>query len=193
MIDRFKMILFVLVLGTILTTALVAVNDATAPRIAYNEQMKLHKNILVAFNIPFKEEAVESTFKRRIKTKKVKETTLYITNQGDCAFTIKGKGVWGPISGVLALQSDLITIKGLSVLHQEETPGLGDRVFEQAKLKEYEGKKFSPKLIVTAPGKAQKQNEIDGITGATLSCVAFGNILNDEYARHKRLLSGGNQ
>ncbi len=51
-----------------------------------------------------------------------------------------------------------------------------------------QGPRFEPELVVVSPGKAAKINEVDGITGATLSCKAFEKILNSESKRCLPLL-----
>ena len=46
--EKFLMVLFVLVLGSILTTALIGVNGFTAPMIKKNVEIKLKSNVLAA-------------------------------------------------------------------------------------------------------------------------------------------------
>jgi len=69
-------------------------------------------------------------------------------------------------------------LKAVTVIHQEETPGLGDRIKEQAYLDQFQGKEFSSGLKLMPPGKSSRANEIDAITGATLTPKAFLQILN---------------
>ena len=79
---------------------------------------------------------------------------------------------------------DLKTIKGIIIIHQEETPGLGGRIAEADFLDRFETKKVFPRLTIQPPGKASGNNEVDGITGATLSCKAFEEILNREIEKY---------
>ncbi len=46
------------------------------------------------------------------------------------------------------------------------------------------GKKIFPELRITRAGKAKGENEVDGLTGATLSCNAFEEILNSESRKY---------
>jgi Na+-transporting NADH:ubiquinone oxidoreductase subunit C len=92
--------------------------------------------------------------------------------------------LWGPIHGIVALLADLKTIKGITIIHQEETPGLGGRIAETDFLDKFKAKKVFPRLIIQPPGKAVAENEVDGITGATLSCKAFEAILNSEIEKY---------
>ena len=75
-----------------------------------------------------------------------------------------------------------------SIIRQEETPGLGGRIAESDFLGRFETKEVFPRLIIQSPGKASGNNEIDGITGATLSCKAFEEILNSEIKKYVSII-----
>ncbi len=188
--DKISMIIFVLVLGSILTSALVAVDYYTAPRIGKNMEFKIKTRVLEALDIPFTKDNVEKVFSENIKESEVKGAKFFTSKDGNIAFEFSGSGLWGPIHGVMALMSDLETIKGITVIHQEETPGLGGRIAEKEFLDRFKNKKIVPQLIVQSPGKSKGDNELDGITGATLSCKAFEKILNSESKENISLLKG---
>ena len=105
-------------------------------------------------------------------------------------FLYKGSGLWGPIEGVLAMDEDMHYIKRVEILHQEETPGLGGRIAEQAFLDRFIEKTFTPQLDLVPEGKGNADNEIDSITGATLSSEAFVDILNNYYEQFSEIVSG---
>ncbi len=183
--EKLLRILFVLVLGSILGTALVSVNAYTAPLIEKNKVRKLRISILKAMGIAYFENKVDETFLENVVTKKQGQREFYVAEtSGDIAFEIYGSGLWGPIHGIVALMPDLKTIKGITIIHQEETPGLGGRIAEEDFLDRFTAKKVFPKLIIQPPGKASRDNEVDGITGATLTCKAFEEILNSEVKKY---------
>jgi len=183
--EKLLMVVFVLVLGSVLSTALVSVDKYTAPLIEKNKTRKLHLSILKALDVTFSEDKVDEAFEENVVTKKQAETNFYIAKAGgDIAFEVKGSGLWGPIHGVIALKSNLESIKGITLIHQEETPGLGGRIGESDFLDKFKSKMVSPPLIIQSPGKATEKNEVDGITGATLSCKAFEQILNSEIEKY---------
>ena len=84
-------------------------------------------------------------------------------------------------------------IVGLEVLESRETPGLGDRIrhdadfhanFEHLDVRlRSDGAALSHALEVVRPGKKKQPWQIDGITGATVSSVAIGDILNNSAGR----------
>ncbi len=55
---------------------------------------------------------------------------------------VRGKGLWGPIWGYIALEEDLNTIHGVSFGHKGETPGLGAEIETEQFQKQFEGKKI---------------------------------------------------
>jgi Na+-transporting NADH:ubiquinone oxidoreductase subunit C len=183
--DRIMMVVFVIVVGTILTGSLVGVNLATAPAIERNEALRLKRSILAALDLPVGEsdEGVEAAFDAAVDEKPAGEMTFYVSREtGDVAFPYTGPGLWGPINGAIAVKDDFTRIRGLTVFHQEETPGLGSRITEPAYLSQFRDKSIGSGLVLVAPGKSTGDTQIDAITGATLTASAFVDLLNDNLA-----------
>lgn len=191
MMDKVKMVLFVLVLGTILSSALISVNTFTAPLIERNEAIKLQKTVLSAFGYSYTDENLEETYNKNVTALGEGETLHYKAANGLIAFPYKGKGFQGDITGIIAMESDIKTISGVAILSQVETPGLGSRIGEEPFLNQFPGQVFSPELKYTAAGTASGQNEIDGISGATLSSKAIIRILNENFVNFDSI-AGGN-
>jgi Na+-transporting NADH:ubiquinone oxidoreductase subunit C len=187
---KLLMIVFVLVLGTILTTALVLVDNYTGPIIAKNTAIALKSNILSALGVSYTSSDVEEIFEKTVQVESAGEREYYSTDDGILALPYEGSGLWGPISGVLATDLDLTTIKGLTVMKQEETPGLGDRITEAEYLATFIEKFFEPGISLVSPGKGGGTNEVEAISGATMSSKAFVNILNSEQSAYRSLIKG---
>jgi Na+-transporting NADH:ubiquinone oxidoreductase subunit C len=101
-----------------------------------------------------------------------------------------GGGVWGPIIGLLSLENDFTTIVRISVLQQEETPGLGGIVATRAYLDTFEGKTIglgddAISIIKDLDVLTAATNEVRSITGATRTSTQFDIILNNAYAAHR--------
>ena len=193
--DKVLMVVFVLILGSVLTSALVGVDLYTADRIKANREFKTKTRVMGALDISYSTEdkvAAEASYSKSVGEKKIGEKIFY-TSDGNIAFEFSGSGLWGPISGVLALASDLKTIKGLTIVHQEETPGLGGRIAEVDYLNKFRGKDLSSGLVITPPDKASASNEVDGVTGATLTSKAFGTIINNQAKKYIALYRKGSQ
>ena len=57
-------------------------------------------------------------------------------------YTRRGKGLWGPIWGYIALEGDMNTVYGASFGHKGETPGLGAEINTEEFQKQFVGKKI---------------------------------------------------
>ncbi len=189
--EKIKMIIFILILGTILTAVLVAVNDYTFDIIKQNNKIKTQKNILKVFNLPYSENNIDKIFQNNISEKIIKDKKFYINNKtGDIAFKISGNGFQGEIISIVAIYPDLETILGLTIVQQVETPGLGGRISEQEFLDQFKNKKFSPQIKFMPKGKAKKENEVDQITGATISCNELEKIINKQGKKFISIYKG---
>ena len=70
---------------------------------------------------------------------------LYIAEKdGETYYVIplRGTGLWGPIWGYIALESDVNTIYGAVFDHKGETPGLGAEITTPAFTEQFKGKKI---------------------------------------------------
>ena len=194
--EKIKMIVFVLVLGTVLTAALVSVDAFTAPYIEANMRKKLQKSILGAAGIDYEGKDPDAVFTAKITAiaypdamqdedaTEDEKKKFYRTAAGEFIFEYRGSGLQGEIYGAIAFKPDLKTIMGVTIVKQEETPGLGGRIAEPIFLDRFRGRKIFPELKITGPGKAKGENEVDGLTGATLSCNAFEKMLNSESRKY---------
>ena len=190
--ERIIMVVFILILGAFLTSALVVVNNFTAPKIKANQEKKLQINLMKILDISFDESdenSIKNAFSENVETITKGELTYYKSKGNDIAFKIAGPGAFGPLSGAMAITSDLERIKGVTILSNSETPGLGTRVCEDEFLSQFKGKKIVSQVKVVSGGGASGENEVDGITGATLTGVAIQNLLNNEYKRVKPIIS----
>ena len=113
--------------------------------------------------------------------------------QGDLrGYVIKtgGQGYADRIELLLGVDPQVDRITGLFVLDQKETPGLGNKIIESQWRGQFLGKKTSPALNVTKAG-AGNANDIDAVTGATISSRAVTNIVNSAVSALKEPLTQG--
>lgn len=103
-------------------------------------------------------------------------------------FPVYGKGLWSTMYGLISLDyKDLTTIKGLTFYEHGETPGLGGEVDNPNWKKQWPGKKafdsnrnLAIKVIKgkVRPESANKQHEIDGLSGATITANGVNWLLS---------------
>ena len=182
--ERILMVVFVLVLGTILTVSLIAVDFVTDPVIARNEAVRVKSSVLAALAVPCEAADVESTFDSAVETRTADKVTYYVSRDGAMAVPFDGTGLWGPITGIIALNPDLETLKAVTIIAQEETPGLGGEIGAEWFQSQFEGKKIfdeqgQPGLRIVKAGEAAGQNVVDSITGATMTSQRVEIMLND--------------
>ncbi len=109
-------------------------------------------------------------------------------NSGEKFFivSIRGNGLWDEIWGNIALKDDFKTIVGASFDHQGETPGLGAEIKDNpAFKKQFAGKSIYDatgnytSVVVRKGGARNDKYEVDGISGATVTCDGVSDMLYD--------------
>lgn len=111
---------------------------------------------------------------------------------------VKGAGLWGGISGYIALNDDCETVFGTYFTHESETAGLGARITEEWFQTSFNGKKVYAEnnfdkiaLSVVKKGKQgtlAPENYVDGVTGATLTCDGVNKMIQDGLALYMDIL-----
>ena len=182
--NALKVIIFVIIMGTVSGLLLVGVNVYTMPLISKNEEFKLKRSVLDVLEIAHDEPGVTKVFAGEVKESKKDGYAFYTSNDGAVAFEFRGSGLWGPVSGIISLEKDLKTIRKVKITYQEETPGLGGRIAEASYLKQFKNKEILPRLIFMPEGKASQKNEVDAITGATGSSRAFEKLINENVQKY---------
>ena len=107
MMERLSMIAFVLILASALTGTLVAVESYTAPMIKRNEDLKEKISILAALRISHKIDDIDDAFEKGVVSVEKEGQKFFISRDEVVAFKYAGSGLWGPITGVIAMQPDL--------------------------------------------------------------------------------------
>lgn len=89
--------------------------------------------------------------------------------------TVSEKGYAGPVTFVTGIASDGV-IKGISILSQSETPGLGAKAGDVSFSGQFNGKKAQPLKVVKSP--PAKEDEVLAISGATITSRAVTEGVN---------------
>ena len=92
-----------------------------------------------------------------------------------------GQGYADKIEVLLGLDAGGSKITGLFILDQKETPGLGNRILEKPWRDQFTDKQSGTPLVVVK-AKTGQGNEVDGISGATISSRAVTGIVNTTIA-----------
>ena len=95
------------------------------------------------------------------------------------AFVGEGGGYQGVIKLMIGVRSDLRSLAGLIVLENLETPGLGAKISTDSFLKQFLNIAIRPPIEYVLNKPPREPNQIQGITGATISSRAVVKIVND--------------
>ena len=118
---------------------------------------------------------------------------------------IEGMGMWGTLYGLLSMDRDGNTVRGLTFYEQKETPGLGGEISNPQWQALWVGRKaydanWTPQLAVIkgqAGPPAQDPHRVDGLSGATITSNGVTRVVRfwlsaDGYAPYlKNVRSGG--
>ena len=116
-----------------------------------------------------------------------KDDIYAIYSDGDklgYAFLAVGKGYGGDINILVGL-TDETTIKGIEIVSQEETPGLGTRITEPFFTDQFVG------IDISDVALSRDGGQIDAITSSTISSSAVVDAVRDTAMEKVRQLEGG--
>ena len=136
----------------------------------------------------------DAGFKLESKDYKEGKLALYICRvNGETKYVIPvyGMGLWGPISGYIALNADKSTIYGVYFNHESETAGLGAEIKDNKAWQEkFQGKKLfkngDDKTIALSVEKKVEDptTQVDAVTGATLTSNGVRDMLHEALGKY---------
>ena len=201
-----KMLTFVFIMGFLTSLVFVGMDALTAERIEANKDAAIYSAVLSHNEISFNSGNLADVFNENITVEEViyegQTLSFYINEENGNVSFMYGVfalgGLWGPLRGVITLESDFQTIVNVTVLEEQETPGLGGKVKNRDFLDQFIGLVLIPELDrpveVNKDAAANEANEVDEISGATGTSTAFERLLNDSYQIYRDLwLNRGGQ
>ena len=120
-----------------------------------------------------------------------------VNGQTKYVIPVYGMGLWGPISGYIALNDDKSTIYGAYFNHESETAGLGAEIKDNQKWQEqFQGKKLfkgadrnAITISVLKKRDSNDPNSVDAVTGATLTSNGVTDMLHDCLGQYVKFLN----
>ena len=171
-------IIYSAILVVIVAFLLAFVYQALKPMQDANVALDIKKQILYSLNIRDLDGAeAEAKYAEVVKgEKEINGQKVYACQVGDqqvVVVSLKGMGLWGGISGYLAVDKDE-KVYGAYFNHESETAGLGAEIKDDVSWQE----KFIGKKIFDADGNVilsvvkkveNPESQVDCVTGATLT------------------------
>jgi len=206
--------IMVIIIATILSVTSLRLEPLQDINIALEKKQNILKSIGVevnrdgaekAYSIYIKEEFVLNHLGKRkegvsaLDVKLAKEVKRKINNQslpvyiGDIneekkyIIPLRGKGLWGPIWGFIALNDDLNTIFGSSFNHKKETPGLGAEINRDFFSNQFKNKLIYENDLVRFEVKKNGKGgpyEVDGISGGTITSNGVTEMIQEILAKY---------
>lgn len=106
-------------------------------------------------------------------------------------FAIQGEepGFQDLIGAIFGYQPEEKVIIGFEVLESKETPGLGDKIMKDEDwLANFDALQVEPAIEVVKKGQGQRPNQVEAITGATISSKAVVRLLEKELVEWRSVL-----
>ena len=136
----------------------------------------------------------QAGFKLESKDYKAGRLSLYVckvNGQRKYVIPVYGMGLWGPISGYIALNEDKATVYGVYFNHESETAGLGAEIKDNAAWQaKFQGKKLfaggNDKAIALGVEKKvdDPATQVDAVTGATLTSNGVRDMLHEGLSKY---------
>ena len=95
----------------------------------------------------------------------------------------EGPGFQDVIRLLFGYRPETREVTGMEILESRETPGLGDKIYKDADfVANFHRLAIDPEILAVKKGKKDSPNEVDAITGATISSRAVVRIINEANA-----------
>jgi Na+-transporting NADH:ubiquinone oxidoreductase subunit C len=142
--DNPRTLIFAVVLGLVCALLLAGVNQLTADYRRANSRAEEVRNYLAALDVPVpagsSSQDLLRIFEKNVRVQQIdgQQVYEYVPESGSAgkvaavAVPFSGMGLWGPIRGVIALEPDFTTVRGIRFYDQQETPGLGGEIGSQS-------------------------------------------------------------
>ena len=193
-------IIYATIIVVIVAVLLALVSQVLSPRQEANKLLDTQKQILVALNQDYSNTDPAALYTSLVTdTIDVNGAPVYVANiEGETKYILKlhGAGLWGGIGGFMALDADKNTIFGINFNHESETPGLGAEIVTEKFRSQFPGKHIKNvagevvSVAVLKAGKlAEGQEQVDALSGATITCDGVSTMLATNLAEYAEFLN----
>ena len=187
-------IIYSAILVIIVAFLLAFVSSSLKDKQEANVKLDKEKQILNSLNLRDKSDTeAHALYEKIVKFDEAQNLYVCTLENGDMkyVFPLKGMGLWGGISGFIALDADMNTIYGAYFNHESETAGLGAEIKDSQAWQE----KFIGKKVFDADGnvaiavvknieKSKEEYQVDCVTGATLTSNGVSEMLQKGFAQY---------
>jgi electron transport complex protein RnfG len=179
------MIATLTIIGVISGGILFVVSDWADPLIAANQKAETERAIFLVHP--------EGKTYEEVNSKEIESYKVFDEQKNLIGFSLvyDGNGFQGKIRLMIGLSADLNEVSSIEVLEQVETPGLGNKITEEPFKKQFNFLPNTPEIIWVKNEQPDQPNEIQAITGATISSKAVVAIINSGVEKMRGLKERG--
>lgn len=195
--EKVRMVLVLVVLSAISALLLALIDYVSSDVIEANRKRGMKMAVLSALSVPLEDRTVEEVFASSIREIETEAGVIYLSSSENeregssgVAFKVSGPGFWGPISMLLAVDMKDFSIRGIEIIEQEETPGLGARIEEPGFREGFTGKLLTKPIGMRSKGEEAGPNDVAAITAATISSKAVERIVNEASRPYVEAMRG---
>lgn len=179
------MIATLTIIGVVTGGILFVVSDWADPLIAANQKAETEKAIFLVHP------EAKSYEQANVKGMEIYKVFDDLKNISGYSVVLEGNGFQGKIRLMMGLEKDLNKITSLEILEQVETPGLGSKITEDPFKKQFNSLQTIPQVNYVKNEEPDQPNEIQAITGATISSKSVVAIINAGIDKVRQLKDGG--
>lgn len=184
-----RLVLTLAVAGLISGVAIIGIYEATLPTITTNKALELQAAVLkVLPGVSRMQALVYRDGELLADTEPAKDEPVvyggYDAGGAFVGYAIPGAGpgFQDTIGLLYGYAPERKLVVGMEILESRETPGLGDKIYKDAEwVAGFEALAVEPEIVAVKKGTRAADNEIDAITGATISAKAVVRIINETH------------
>jgi electron transport complex protein RnfG len=185
-----RLVLTLAIAGLISGVAIIAIYETTLPTITANKARELREAVFKVLPGVSQMQALVYRDGQLIAVKAAEkgEPVIYggYDEQSDFvgyAIPAAGPGFQDTIGLLYGYTPERKLVVGMEILESRETPGLGDKIYKDMDfVGSFSALSIVPEIVAVKKGTRSLPNEIDSITGATISSKAVVRIINETNA-----------
>ena len=192
-----RLVLTLAIAGLVSGVAIIGIYESTLPTITANKARELREAVFKVLPGVSQMQALVYRDGQLVAVEKPDKDEPVVYGGYDeqaefvgYAMPAAGPGFQDTIGILYGYQPEKKIVVGMEVLESRETPGLGDKIYKDAAfVGGFSALSVVPEIVAVKKGTKSQPNEIDAITGATISSKAVVRIINETHANWSAQLS----
>lgn len=188
-VSSLRLVLTLAIAGLVSGVAIIGIYESTLPTITANKARELREAVFKV--LPGVSQMQQLVFRDgqlvAAAEKSKDEPAIYGGYDGTGAFVGyaipgAGPGFQDTIGLLYGYAPRDKLVRGMEILESRETPGLGDKIYKDAEfVANFSALSIEPEIVTVKKNMKQQPNEVDAITGATISSKAVVRIINETH------------